>query len=394
VPEAFLDTILVNGGVYPKLSVPPRRVRFRILNASQARFFHLNLYWEDPSNPGEARIGAAGPTIYQVGNEGGFLTAVAIHRNRRPLPKFDSTDSNPDGPFNLLLAPAERADVVIDFNDAPPGSTFILYNDGVAPFPSGDPRTDYFTGDDDQTATGGAPSTRLGFGPNTRTLLKITVAPGQGDGMNTHAWLSRINSALRSNFLNGNQPGLLYHNGDPSRPGFPFRGVAHRMLTLNEEFDEYGRLIQMEGTFEQNGVNNQGLPTWSRGYISPVTENPSAGSIEVWQIMNLTGDTHPIHFHLVNVQLIQRQRFTGDPSDWHYAGPPMPPDPNEIAWKETVRMNPGEITTVVMQFTLPDLPTEAMRNAVSPRTGGREYVWHCHILEHEEHDMMRPLVVS
>jgi spore coat protein A len=71
----------------------------------------------------------------------------------------------------------------------------------------------------------------------------------------------------------------------------------------------------------------------------------------------------------------------------------MPPEANEIGWKETVRMNPGEVTTVIMKFDLPKLPTAAMRNATSPRTGGHEYVWHCHILEHEEHDMMRPLVV-
>jgi spore coat protein A len=109
--------------------------------------------------------------------------------------------------------------------------------------------------------------------------------------------------------------------------------------------------------------------------------------------MNQTADTHPIHFHLVNVQLIQRQAFTGDPTNFT-AGDPIPPDPNEIGWKETVRMNPGEITTVIMQFNLPNLPTAAMRDAVSPRTGGKEYVWHCHILEHEEHDMMRPLIVG
>jgi spore coat protein A len=166
------------------------------------------------------------------------------------------------------------------------------------------------------------------------------------------------------------------------------------MLTLNEDFDEYGRLIQTIGTLSSESLNNQGLPTWGLGYMDPTTETPSAGSIEVWQIMNLTGDTHPIHFHLVNVQLIQRQPFEGNPNSWSYSAPPMPPDKNEIGWKETVRMNPGEITTVIMQFNLPQLPTAAMRNAISPRTGGREYVWHCHILEHEEHDMMRPLVVS
>jgi FtsP/CotA-like multicopper oxidase with cupredoxin domain len=85
IPEAFFDTIVINGGVYPKVSVPPKRVRFRLLNGSQARFYHLNLYPEDRSNPGEARVGTPGPVIYQVGTEGGFLTKVAIHANGKPI---------------------------------------------------------------------------------------------------------------------------------------------------------------------------------------------------------------------------------------------------------------------------------------------------------------------
>jgi spore coat protein A, manganese oxidase len=398
IPEAFFDTIVINGGVYPKVSVPPKRVRFRLLNGSQARFYHLNLYPESRSNPGEVRLGTPGPIMYQVGSEGGFLPAVAIHDNGTPIPLDLKTDPSgstafPDGPFNLLLAPAERADVVIDFNEAPVGSTFILFNDAPGPFPGGDDRNNYFTGDADQTQAGGAPTTMLGHGPNTQTLLKITVSAGSGDTVDTRTWLSQLNVKLRSNFLTGNQPGLLFHDGDPSVPAFPFSGAVHRMLTLNEDFDEFGRLIQTLGTFTQNGVNNQGLPTWGQPYLGTPTENPRAGAVEVWQIMNQTADTHPIHFHLVNVQLIQRQAFTGDPTNFT-AGDPIPPDPNEIGWKETVRMNPGEITTVIMQFNLPNLPTAAMRDAVSPRTGGKEYVWHCHILEHEEHDMMRPLIVG
>ena len=397
VPEAFFDTVLINGGVYPKASVPPQRVRFRLLNGSQARFYPVNLYPENSSIPGEAKVGTPGPILYQVGTEGGFLPAVAIHNNTTPCP-LDPSDPTgntalPDGPFNLLLAPAERADLVVDFNGVAAGSTFILYNDAPAPFPQGDSRNNYFTGDGDQTAIGGAPNTPAGYGPNTRTLFKITVTAGTGDSVPTTTWLSEINVQLKTNFLTGNQPGLLFNNGDPSEPAFPFNGLANRTLTLNEDFDTYGRLIQTMGTFTSESLNNQGLPTWGLGYMASPTENPSAGSIEVWQIMNLTGDTHPIHFHLVNVQLIQRQPFNGNPSSWSYSGPPTPPDADEIGWKDTVRMNPGEITTVIMQFNLPDLPTQEMRSAVSPRTGGHEYVWHCHILEHEEHDMMRPLIV-
>jgi spore coat protein A len=400
VPEAFFDTILVNGGVFPFVNVPPKRVRFRVLNASQARFFHLNLYAEDPSNPGEAKVSTPGPIMYQVGTEGGFLPAVAVHDNTTPMPLDLSDDpsgntAKPDGPFNLLLAPAERADIIIDFNGVPAGTSFILYSDAPAPFPGGDDRNDYFTGDGDKTSSGGAPNTQPGYGPNTRTLMKFVVTSGSGDSVSTQSWLASMNSQLKTNFLTGNQPGLLFNNGDPSVPAFPFTGVPDRMLTLNEDFDDYGRLIQTIGTTSSQSTNNQGIKSWGLPYLSNATENPAAGATEVWQIFNLTGDTHPIHFHLVNVQILQRQPFEGDPSSGlSFTGPAMPPDPNEIGWKETVRMNPGEATTVMMKFDLPTLPTAAMTSAVSLRTGGHEYVWHCHILEHEEHDMMRPLIVT
>jgi spore coat protein A len=401
VAEAFFDTILINGGVYPVVSVPPKRVRFRMLNGSQARFYHLNLYPEDTSHPGEAQVGTPGPIMYQIGTEGGFLPAVAVHNNTTPLPipdpVTDPQTANPDGPFNLLLAPAERADVVIDFNGVAAGKSFILYNDSVAPFPGGDARNDYFTSDGDQTSTGGAPNTVQGFGPNTRTLLKIVVTSGTGDTPLSPPWLTQLNTALAANFgPGGQQPGLLYNNnGNPAVPGpVPYTGLVDRQLTLNEDFDEYGRLIQTLGTSVSIGNNNQGLTTFGRPYEAAATETPTAGATEVWQLFNLTGDTHPIHFHLVNVQIIQRQAFTVDPISGKITlvtGSERPPDPNEIGWKETVRMNPSEVTTIKTQFSLPTVPFKV---PATPRTGGNEYVWHCHILEHEEHDMMRPLIVN
>jgi spore coat protein A, manganese oxidase len=145
-------------------------------------------------------------------------------------------------------------------------------------------------------------------------------------------------------------------------------------------------------------------------YMDPATETPVAGATEVWRIFNLTADAHPIHFHLANAQIVSRQPFnvkqyTGlNPS---FTGSPAPPAPNEMGWKETVVMFPGECTTVVMKFDLPANPTIPVTDpvtgvttdtvadpGVSRRTGGHEYVWHCHILEHEEHDMMRPLIVG
>ena len=101
-----------------------------------------------------------------------------------------------------------------------------------------------------------------------------------------------------------------------------------------------------------------------------------------------------MHFHLVNAQIISRQAFSsfngGLPN---LTGAPLPPLPQEAGWKETVRANPGEVITVYLPFNLPADPV-GITIPTSPRTGGYEYVWHCHILEHEEHDMMRPLIVN
>jgi spore coat protein A len=140
-----------------------------------------------------------------------------------------------------------------------------------------------------------------------------------------------------------------------------------------------------------NGTN------YARAYEDVATETPVAGTTEVWQIANLTMDTHPIHFHLVNAQILARQSFTDATGNMQYAngvptytGPARGPDATELGWKETIRMHPGEVTTVIMKFKLPKVPFNV---PASPRTGGNEYVWHCHILDHEEHDMMRPLVV-
>ena len=183
MPEAFFDTILINGGVYPVVSVPPKRVRFRMLNGSQARFYHLNLYAE-ASTP--VRRTSTRPDRSCTRSAPRAASCRQWRFTTMPSPaRWISADptgntANPDGPFNLLLAPAERADVVIDFNGVSAGSSFILYNDAPAPFPGGDPRNDYFTGDPDQTAFGGAPTTLAGFGPNTRTLMKITVTAAPG----------------------------------------------------------------------------------------------------------------------------------------------------------------------------------------------------------------------
>ncbi|HMK43755.1 MAG TPA: multicopper oxidase domain-containing protein, partial [Dissulfurispiraceae bacterium] len=156
------------------------------------------------------------------------------------------------------------------------------------------------------------------------------------------------------------------------------------------------------GGTDQVFTNSQGLPTFGQGYMDSITEVVSAGAVQVWDFYNTTMDTHPWHFHLVNVQIVGRGICATDSqglpifgSFTDLSGIPgqlTPPNPNELGWKETVRMNPGEITRVIMRFDLPKIP-KTMGTPLSPRTGGHEYVHHCHILEHEEHDMMRVLKV-
>jgi spore coat protein A, manganese oxidase len=376
--------MLANGTVYPEVTVEARRYRLRILNACNARFLNLQLYVDDgtpngitlnnagnPTNAPAMNGAAVNPTgrptsnFLVIGTEGGFLPNPAFVASNMP---FNGTTTG----GSLLLAPAERLDVIFDFS-AHAGQKLILYTDTPAPFPGGDPLNDYFPGLANKNPVNAV--TTPGSGPNTREIMRFKVVPATSAD-------APLAITKATDLRAGNDP-LPVPAGVTTLPP----GVPVRQLTLNEVFDGYGRLIQMLGT---------NLPlangTFGREYMSTPTETPTAGATEVWQIANLTADTHPIHFHLVNVQIISRQAFqvnsyTGTPN---LQGAPTPPLPYEAGWKETVRMNPGEVINVIMTFNLPTTPFTV---PVSPRTGGYEYVWHCHILEHEEHDMMRPLVV-
>jgi spore coat protein A, manganese oxidase len=386
VPEYFGDTMLANGTVYPEVTVEARRYRLRILNACNSRFLNLQLYIDDgsangitlnnkgnPTNQPALNAAAANPqghatsNFLVLGTEGGFLPKPAFVPSNAP---FNGTTSG----GSLLLAPAERSDLLFDFSRHT-GQKLILYTDAPAPFPDGDETNDYFPGFDakNNPLNGTTPP---GFGPNTRVIMRFNVVPATGTDQ-------PLNISKATDLTAGNDPLLI-----PLGITTPPPGVPVRSLTLNETFDEYGRLLQLLGTNVVQADGGFGQP-----YDNPATETPSANSTEVWEIANLTGDTHPIHFHLVNAQIISRQQFSvrtynGTP---RLKVDPVAPGPAERGWKDTVRMNPGEVTRVIMQFKLPTVPFAVPS---SPRTGGHEYVWHCHILEHEEHDMMRPLVVT
>jgi spore coat protein A, manganese oxidase len=385
IPEMFGDTMLANGTVYPKIKVAPQRYRLRILNACNARFLNLQLLQADSTlasangitlNPatGVAQ-NPAGPSFLVLGTEGGFLSQAVSVPSNTPFNPVTLAGS-------LITGNAERWDVIVDFSTLA-GKSYILYNDAPAPFPIGDPRNDYFP----NWNTKANPVNLLttpGSGPNTREIMRFDV---DATVPLTAAQLPVIKPGTDLTGF-GIDPFLTpIVAGVPTVPTLSPANVLPK--TLNETFDAYGRLIQMLGT----GVAQAG-GTYGQPYTNTPTEVVANNTEQMWEIYNLTGDTHPIHFHLVNVQIINRQAFKVNqfnPAAPVFMGGPTPPAPYELGWKETVRMNPGEVTRVLMKFVLPAVPFIV---PPSNRTGGNEYVWHCHILEHEEHDMMRPIVVN
>ncbi len=131
-----------------------------------------------------------------------------------------------------------------------------------------------------------------------------------------------------------------------------------------------------------NGVqNSMGMLLNNTPWHMPITEKPTLGTTEIWELVNLTDDSHPIHLHLVRFQILDRRRF--DRFDFQskgtlrFTGPVQAPEPLECGWKDTVRADPGMVTRILIPFE---------------GFAGR-YVWHCHILEHEDNEMMRPYEV-
>lgn len=396
IPEFFGDTMLVNGTAFPTVNVEPRRYRLRFLNACNARFLNLQLFLHDGSPNGitlnpktgiptnlpalcDPNAPGTSASVLQIGTEGGFLPYPATIPTNLPF--------NPVTPLvsSLVVAPAERPDILIDFQKCA-NMKVILYNDAPAPFPVGDPRNDYFPG---WNVNGNAANglTPAGFGPNSRILMQFVV----GTTVTAPADLP-LNITTTTSLSAGIDPLFM-----PPGVTTPPVGVPVRQLTLNETFDAYGRLIQMLGTTAPQIGGGFGQP-----YTNTATEVVQRGTTEIWEIFNTTADVHPMHFHLVNVQVINRQPFKagtiGSKGGVTYTALPTGPGANETGWKETVPMVPGTVTRIIMQFDLTHAQIRTAGGAListpsSPRTGGNEYVWHCHILEHEEHDMMRPLVV-
>jgi FtsP/CotA-like multicopper oxidase with cupredoxin domain len=384
-----------------------------------------------------------GPQFIQIGNEGGLLPAPVVLNDPSTGPIY--TDYQMDRRQitfgnvlhkNLMMGPAERADVIVDFSKCPVGSTLILYNDGPAPIPGIDTRYDYMTAGFDYTSTagnpfgasGGAAQTQVGLGPNTRTIMQFRVVAKKGpaDPYNFTTNLAALQNPATGlpNAFSQSQPAPIVPPNDPNFYGSLFNasstGFVDEEKDINEQFDVFGRMNATISAFNINpGAIVHGVQILGTvgAYVEPPTEVLTDNTVQVWKFVHNGVDTHSIHFHLFNVQVINRQDQIG--------GVTSGPDPNEMGWKETVRMNPLEITWVAIKPKLPTVPFAVVDSvrplnpamswgaagqgpAVSGFVGGfsdstfvnqtynfgHEYVFHCHILGHEENDMMRPMKIT
>ncbi len=403
IPEYFGDVNVVNGRSWPFLNVEGRRYRFRIVNAANARFYNLKLV--------NSRTGADGPPIWLIGTDGGLLDRPVRLTNR-------------GAEVQMLIAPAERQDVIIDF-DGFEGQSFTLVNDANAPFPGGDPV---------DPATSG----------RVMQFKVVLQQSSRDDSFNPAS-----GAALRGG---RNQEPAIVRLADPNRgtiaPGVQRNNL--RQLVLVEVEGDGGPIevllnnTKWDGTRDDTGVGIPGSTPDSFGIGNFLTELPRVGSTEVWEIANLSEDAHPIHVHLVQLQLINRQDLAVDPNDpeggllyrAHYdaqfpggtfipefgpprtytdrnrdgavggnpsfspwlTGSPTPPLASEAGWKDTLRMFPGTVTRIIARWA----PQQTAVGGVQPGqnqfvfdpTQGPGYAWHCHILDHEDNEMMRPYIPS
>jgi spore coat protein A, manganese oxidase len=338
-PEFFGNTIMVNGKVWPNFDVQKHQYRFRVLNGSNARFYDLKF-----SN---------GMSFTQIGTDGGYL-------------------HSPVSLTNLVIAPGERADILVDFSQVAAGEKIKLQNTAKTPYPDGDE-----------------------LDPETTGLIMQFSVTGKNNSTGPVVKLPETLNTI---------PVLT-----PDKT---------RVLTLTELM----------------GIGTDGEEAPTAGLLNgqhfgaSISELPQVGSTEDWQIVNLTGDTHPIHLHLVQFQVVGRYKLQEDNTyeqDWlnlneegltehdgmlpfnheyqvkelpvasYTEGGLIPPAANELGWKDTLQMNPGEVTVIRLRVA----PQNADPTKVAPGinlfpfdpTEGPGYVWHCHILDHEDNEMMRPM---
>ncbi len=332
-PEFMGTVIIVNGKAWPYLTVEARRYRFRILDGSNARFYSLHLI--------NQTAGSSNPVFWQIGADGGYLPA--------PVQLTDS----------LYIAPGERADVIIDFTGLAGSSVNI---------------------------------TNSAFDSYTSKVMQFKVVAASGADTSTPPSSLSLPSIVK---LTSSQP--LVNVGPGAVPD-TLTGTPVRSLILNKVEGPGGPSMEL--------LNNT-------HYNMPVTETPRVGATEIWRIINTTDETHPIHLHLVQFQLLDRQNFdtAGYLHAWdslnsgvtpgaggtylavdpYLQNSPVAPPPQEQGWKDTYKAFSGQVMRLIVRFAPQDAASSlpgVNQFPFDPTTGS--YVWHCHMIDHEDNDMMRP----
>ena len=373
-PEAFFNVMVVNGVSWPTLEVEPDLYRFRLLDGCNSRFLNLSL---QAMNSAGTVLGEV--PFYQIGAEQSLLPKVVkIETGFRTVLPGDGTvpaaspAASPE--TALLMGLAERADVIVDFSNLPAGTTRVRMINTAPDAPFGgfpdvpaDPGTtgqvmefaliadtpigENFTAPQDLVlslpdATDPANSASPFAGARDMALLEeesvlvcATISPNGKIGYDTNAMPDQAN------------PGTCVNANGALAASVPFAPKA-AVLGIN-------------------GAAGGSVTLWS----DPLVTKPALDSTETWELWNWTVDGHPIHLHLVKFKVVNREAF--DPATGVLSGTVNPPEATEAGWKDTVIAYPGEVTRVNATFDIAGL-----------------YVWHCHIVEHEDNEMMVPFCVE
>jgi FtsP/CotA-like multicopper oxidase with cupredoxin domain len=274
-----------------------------------------------------------GVKVWDVGNEGGFLSAPV--------------NLTADNGGRLLMGLAERADLIVDFTNVPVGSHMLGNVGPDEPFGGGEPAEPPEEGDFDMAD----PDT-------TGQILQFRVVPAVGPDPTTPPQFLQLPARTPLPAEDRTRPLALIESAGS---GFD-----------SEDNEVEGPIEALLGTVDKAGLTVQRL------WMDPVTENPVVGETEVWEFYNTTADAHPMHIHEVAFEVVNREGLVLD--DEEEVVQPMQrdgnitlPEPWETGVKDTVVALPGQVTRVRARFETPG-----------------QFVWHCHIVEHEDNEMMRP----
>lgn len=313
-PEFFGNMMMVNGNTWPFLEVEKRRYRFRFLNGCNSRFLILDFKQ------------ILGIKVWQIGNEGGFLAEpvniTGNHENR------------------ILMGPAERADVIVDFSNVQAGR-YVLENIGPdEPYGGGVPGVDFAIADPETSGQ----------------VMELRVLPGKVHDRTTPPQFLQL----------------------PPIAPLPEASVIRPVALLEEISADFPNAPAATLLGTVDGDPNTDVGIWTkRLWMDAVTENPEPEATEIWEIYNATVDAHPIHIHEVVFEVVNRQDITVDEITQEVqvvpGSVPAPPEPWETGFKDTVIALPNQVTRVRMKFEV-----------------SGQFVWHCHIVEHEDNEMMRP----